>query len=81
MKLKRRNFFLEIIIGIIAIYLSILILLFLFQRNLMYHPDENNYFCDKLVVEIEKVNIKTSDDINLLGWFHNKNLEKYKKQN
>ena len=44
----------------------------------MYHPDENNYFGDKLEVEIEKVNIKTSDDINLLGWFHNKNLEKYK---
>ena len=78
MKLKRRNFFLEIIIGIIAIYLSILILLFVFQRNLMYHPDENNYFGDKLEVEIEKVNIKTSDDINLLGWFHNKNLENYK---
>ena len=63
MKLKRRNFFLEIIIGIIAIYLSILILLFVFQRNLMYHPDENNYFGDKLDVEIEKVNIKTSDNI------------------
>ena len=30
-----------------------LILLFLFQRNLMYHPDENNYFGDKLEVEIE----------------------------
>ena len=44
----------------------------------MYHPDENNYFGDKLEVEIEKVNIKTSDDINLLGWFHNKNLENYK---
>ena len=69
MKLKRRNFFLEIIIGIIAIYLSILILLFVFQRNLMYHPDENNYFGDKLEVEIEKVNIKTSDDINILGLF------------
>jgi len=44
----------------------------------MYHPDENNYFGDKLEVEIEKVNIKTSDDINLLGWFHIKNLENYK---
>ena len=44
----------------------------------MYHPDENNYFGDKLEVEIEKVNIKTSDDINLLGWFHNKSLDNYK---
>ena len=55
MRLKRRNFFLEIIIGIITIYLSILILLFIFQRNLMYHPDENNYFGEKLEVEIEEV--------------------------
>ena len=44
----------------------------------MYHPDENNYFGDKLEVEIEKVNIKTSDNINLLGWFHNKSLDNYK---
>ena len=78
MRLKRRNLFLEIIIGIIAIYLSILILLFIFQRNLMYHPEENNYFGDKLEVEIEKVNIRTSDNINLVGWFHNKSLDNYK---
>ena len=66
MKLKRRNFFLELIIGIIVIYTSVLILLFIFQRSLMYHPQENNYFGDKLEVEIEKVKIKTSDDIDLL---------------
>ena len=75
---KRRNIFLEIIIGILVIYLSILILLFIFQRNLMYHPNENNYFGDKLEVEIEKVNIRTSDNINLVGWFHNKSLDNYK---
>ena len=40
----------------------------------MYHPDENNYFGDKLEVEIEKVYIKTSDNINLVGWFHNKSF-------
>jgi fermentation-respiration switch protein FrsA (DUF1100 family) len=44
----------------------------------MYHPNENNYFGDKLEVEIEKVKITTSDNINLLGWFHNKNLKKFK---
>ena len=66
MRLKRRNFLLEIIIGIITIYLSILVLLFIFQRNLMYHPDENNYFGDKLEVEIDKVNIRTSDNLSLI---------------
>ena len=78
MKLKRRNFFLEIILGIIVIYISVLVILFIFQRNLMYHPSENNYFGDKLEVKIEKVNIKTSDNINLLGWFHKKDLNKFK---
>ena len=78
MKLKRRNFLLEIIVGILAIYMLVLILLFIFQRNLMYHPDENNYFGDKLKVNIEKVKIKTSDNINLLAWFHKKDLKKFK---
>ena len=78
MKLKRRNFFLELIIGIIVVYASVLILLFIFQRSLMYHPQENNYFGDKLEVEIEKVKIKTSDDIDLLGWFHKKDLKNFK---
>ena len=78
MKLKRRNFFLEFIIGIIVVYVSVLILLFIFQRNLMYHPLENNYSGDKLEVEVEKVKIATSDNINLLGWFHKKDLKKFK---
>ena len=78
MKLKRRNFYLEFIIGIVAIYLSVLILLFIFQRSLMYHPLENNYSGDKLKFEVEKVNIVTSDNLNLLGWFHKKNLNKFK---
>jgi len=78
MKLKRRNFFLELVIGIIVIYASVLIFLFIFQRSLMYHPQENNYFGDKLEVEIAKVRINTSDDIDLLGWFHKKDLKKFK---
>ena len=78
MKLKRRNFFLEFIIGIVVVYLSVLILLFIFQRNLMYHPLENNYSGDKLKVKVEKVNIVTSDNINLLGWLHKKDLNKFK---
>ena len=65
MKLKRRNFYLEFIIGIIAIYVSVLILLFIFQRSLMYHPLENNYSGDRMEVEVEKVKIITSDNINL----------------
>jgi len=78
MKLKRRNFFLELIIGIAVVYLSVLILLFIFQRSLMYHPLENNYFGDRLDVNVENVKIINSDNINLLGWFHKKDLKKFK---
>ena len=78
MKINRRNFLLEIIIGILVIYASVLIVLFIFQRNLMYHPNENNYFDDQLSVYIEKVKINTSDNIELLGWYHEKDLKKHK---
>ena len=64
MKLKRRNFYLEFIIGIVVVYLSVLILLFIFQRSLLYHPLENNYSGDKLEVEVEKVKIVTSDTVS-----------------
>ena len=70
--------FLKIIIGILVIYTSLLLLLFIFQRNLMYHPDENNYSGDKLEVDIKKVKINTSDGLNLLGWFHKKDLKRFK---
>ncbi len=68
----------KLIIGILLIYASVLILLFIFQRNLMYQPDENNYFGDKLEVDIIKVKIKTLDNIDLLGWFHKKDLKRFK---
>ena len=44
----------------------------------MYHPQENNYSGDKIEVEIEKVRIQTTDNISLLGWFHKKDLKKFK---
>jgi predicted alpha/beta-fold hydrolase len=69
---------LEFIIGIIVVYASVLILLFIFQRNLMYHPLENNYSGDIMEVEVDKVKIITADNINLLGWFHKKDLKKFK---
>ena len=63
---------------VILIYFLILIFLYFYQRNLMYHPNENNYFDDQLSVYIEKVKINTSDNIELLGWYHEKDLKKHK---
>ncbi len=44
----------------------------------MYLPNENNYFDGQLSVNIEKIKIKTDDNIELLGWYHNKDLKKHK---
>ena len=75
---KFRNNLLLFFQIIILIYFVILIFLYFYQRNLMYHPNENNYFDDKLSVYIEKVKINTDDNIDLLGWYHEKDLKKNK---
>ena len=63
---------------VIFVYILMLIFLYFYQRNLMYHPNENNYSNDQIMVNIEKVKVKTSDEIELLGWYHKKDLERYK---
>jgi uncharacterized protein len=78
MKKELKSILMKIIISLLLIYISVLVFLFFFQRSLLYHPNENNYFGDKLTVNIEEVQIKTSDNLNLLGWFHNKDLKKFK---
>ena len=75
---KFRNNLLQIILVIFFIYFFILVFLYFYQRNLLYHPNENNYSEDKILVDIEKVRIKTSDNIELLGWYHEKNLKDFK---
>ena len=72
------NKFTLILIIFVVIYIFILISTYVFQRNLLYHPTENNYFGDKLLAPIEKVKIKTNDNIELLSWYHNKSISEYK---
>ena len=72
------NYFTIIILTFLIIYFFILSLTYFFQRDLLYHPRENNYFGDELLVSIEKVTIKTQDNIDLLSWYHNKNINDYK---
>ena len=76
--LIKMNYFFLILLTFFIIYFFILSFIYLFQRNLLYHPGENNYSGDKLFVTIEKVKINTQDSIELLSWYHNKNLNDYK---
>ena len=68
----------QLILIILFLYSLILIFLYFYQRSLLYHPNENNYSEDKISVDIEKVKILTSDKIELLGWYHKKNLKDFK---
>ena len=68
----------QIILIIFFIYFLVLVFLYFYQRNLLYLPNENNYSEDKISVDIENVRIKTSDNIELLGWYHEKNLKDFK---
>ena len=76
--LLKMNYFTFILLIFVSIYFFILISTYLFQRSLLYHPSENNYFGDKLIVSIDKVKIKTQDGIELMSWYHSKNLNDYK---
>jgi uncharacterized protein len=75
---KFRKNLLQLVLVIFLLYSFVLVFLYFYQRNLLYHPNENNYSKDKILVDIKKVKILTSDNIELLGWYHEKNLKDYK---
>ena len=75
------NFYTTSILALVFFYVLLLIIVFFFQGNLLYHPTTNNYLKDQAAREpagIEKVKIVTKDEINLIGWFYNQDLEKFK---
>jgi len=75
---KKKMYNLFLVSLVVLVYFLVTLGLYIFQRDLLYHPVENNYYGDKLTVNIEKVNITTDDNIDLLAWYHNKDIKKYK---
>ena len=41
--------------SIIIAYLVLLIFIYFYQRNLLYHPSENNYQNDKILFNYEEI--------------------------
>ena len=75
------NFYTTSILALVCFYVLLVVVLFFFQGNLLYHPSVNNYTKDQETKEpsgIEKVKITTKDKIDLIGWFYNKNIENSK---
>ena len=72
------KYFTLLLLIFVLIYFFIIISTYIFQRSLLYHPTENNYSGDQLLISIKKIKIKTQDNIEILSWYHNKNLNNYK---
>ena len=76
--LIKMNYFITILLTFLIIYIFILISTYVFQRNLLYHPKENNYYGDEILLHIEKIKIITKDNIELETWYHEKNINDFK---
>ena len=63
---------------VVLCYLLILVFVFFYQRNLLYHPFENNYSTDQANFSYEEVFIPVLNGNNLKGWFHKKDLNNKK---
>ena len=51
------------ILSLVVFYIAFLIVIYINQRNLLYHPSENNYLNDKIEFKYEEVWIETEKEI------------------
>ena len=66
-------FYISLILGFV-IYFIVLTYIYLFQRNLLYHPSVNGYQGDETKFDYEEVFIQNSEGIKLKAWLHKKDL-------
>ena len=64
--------------SIVLAYIAIILFVYFYQRNLLYHPSENNYLNDKINFSYKEIFIKTNKNIKLKSWFIEKDLKKFK---
>ena len=77
--MKNKKMYNLILVSIVVlVYFFATLGLYIFQRSLLYHPVVNNYYGEKLNLKIEEVKITTEDNIDLLAWYHKKDIKKYK---
>ena len=63
---------------IIVGYIIVVIFVYFYQRNLLYHPSENNYQNDKIQFNYEEIFIKVNNEIRLKSWIIKKDLKSLK---
>ena len=64
--------------SIVVAYLVVLVFIYFYQRNLLYHPSENNYQNDEVEFNYEEVYIEVENEIKLKSWLINKDFNKFK---
>jgi len=64
--------------SVVIAYVVILIFIYFYQRNLLYHPSENNYQDDQIQFNYDEVFIKVNEEIKLKSWMIKKDFKKYK---
>ena len=70
------NIFVKSFFLLILIYFGITVVVYFFQRKLLYHPFSPQITGKGLIHNFETINFKTSDNFELKGWFHLKNSNK-----
>ena len=72
------KYFYIAITSIFLAYISILLFTYFYQRNLLYHPSENNYQGDSINFNYQEVFIDVEENIKLKSWFIKKDLKNFK---
>ena len=70
------NIYIKSFFLLILIYFGITVVVYFFQRKLLYHPFSPQITGNGLIHSFETINFKTSDNLELKGWFHLKNFNK-----
>ncbi len=69
--------YLTLLSAIIA-YIVVIIFIFFYQRNLLYHPSDNNYQGDKIQFSYDEIFIKVDEEIKLKSWIIKKDFKNLK---
>ena len=62
----------------IIAYIVVITFIYFYQRNLLYHPSDNNYQNDKIQFNYEEIFIKVDEKIKLKSWIIKKDLRQFK---
>ena len=64
--------------SILVAYFVVVVFVYFYQRNLLYHPSENNYQNDEVKFDYEEVYIEVENEIKLKSWLINKDFKNLK---